>query len=300
MRKTAIMLLFIATIILAGCIKVEDQAGKEKATTTTTLLKAMPKTTIALPKTIVTTKETTQATSATSTTKTQPSTTLKPVSTTLPNVCASDEDCPKACNSSAYCWNKDYSWGGDEGNIYMDEIEYVCSGKGTLDARCVEVRKRINVEGCVASKCFNGLCYKTHCFNQHLDESEESIDCGGDCPDCILKENITCYNDCDCVSREGQFYTRFYRSCELNQVSASEFVVEEGKCKERDIYQKLMTHECMKPGTAKSYCTSEFTQYMNTGSCRDKNCTLDCRYKTTNYPNLALLSNRNVSFISIE
>jgi len=295
MKAAIVLLLLVSTVFLSGCINVEKKSEKSneisrQATTTTTFLAA--KTTIA------TTRQTSILTTTTIVT-TIPSTQAS--TTTLPSVCASDGDCPKARNSSNYCWNGDHAWGGDDKNIYMDEIEYVCSGKGTPSARCVEARKRINVDRCVASKCFNGLCYSTHCFNQRLDESEEKIDCGGvDCPDCSLKPNITCFNDCDCLSREAQFYTRFYTSCKLNQISASVLAIEDSKCEERDIYQKLVSYKCVKPGTEKSKCTSEFSQYMMTASCRDKNCTLDCWFKTTNYPNLALLNNKSVSFISIE
>jgi hypothetical protein len=39
---------------------------------------------------------------------------------------------------------------------------------------------------------------------------------------------------------------------------------------------------------------------MLTATCRDKNCTIDCIFKTGAYPNLALIYHRNVSIASID
>ncbi|MDD5111263.1 MAG: hypothetical protein PHG85_01810 [Candidatus Altiarchaeota archaeon] len=289
--------IFVSMIaMLAGCTAPQENAGTV-ATTAETML---PETTAE--ETAPTTEASTTVASVQTTSSTEnPDTTPLAVesSTTLAALCSRDSDCPVKVNSSAYCWTGQDSWNGDEKKVYIDQIEYVCSGAGTASALCVEKRTRIPVDRCIASNCFNGLCYPTHCFNQRLDESEEARDCGGDCPDCSLRLNITCSNDCDCMSRTAQVEGRYYRACETSETLAGE-LMPEGRCYQHDIYQNLVSYKCVKPGTEKSRCEQTVLQDMRTASCRDKNCTIDCTFRTMPYANLALLEDRPISFASIQ
>lgn len=288
-------------VFACGC---GQQAVKTYASTTT-----LPKAAEEATKVSTTVKATTVRTTAASSTEVAVSsdltsktslspTTLQPTST-LVGECADDIDCPEAFNSGRYCWKVGDYWNGDEKSVYMDEVKYVCSDAGTTRARCVEVRRRVPLDRCISSGCFEGDCYDTQCFNQRLDDGEEDIDCGGVCPNCSVKEHVECYNDCDCLSRESQLTGRYYRSCQLDQLSASELVAE-GKCRDYTIYQDLVSYKCMDPGTVRSYCKRKTDQQLITASCRDKNCTLDCRFKTSAYPNLAVINNINTSFTSVE
>jgi len=282
MRKTVFALFLLSTVLLAGCTAKEKPEETMESTTTT------------IEEVTTTVEETTTEQSTTSTSEAQTTTSTSETSSTIAGFCFSDGDCPQAFNTSTYCWD-----GGDDKNMYMDEVEYVCSGKGTASARCVEVHNRLVAGRCTASKCLLGGCYPTHCFNRELDKMEDAIDCGIECPDCELTENITCFSDCDCLSREGQLTGTYYRNCEKGQISASELIAEEARCHDYTIYQKLITYRCIKAGTTKSSCTSTYTQDMITASCRNKNCTLDCVFKTMTYPNLAVINKVNVSFASI-
>lgn len=283
-------------VYACGC----GEGGQKPEVTSTTrlgLVKEDVKVTTTVQTTAVTATAATVASVVTSGTYVS-SSVVQPTSTIV-GECASDLDCPSGFNSSKYCWKIGDYWNGDDSKVYMDEVKYVCSAGGTPLARCAEVRGRIPVDRCISSKCFNGDCYPTQCFNQRVDENEEQIDCGGVCPDCSLGEKIECYSDCDCLSRESQLAGRYYRSCQLNQLSASELTAY-GKCRDYTIYQNLMSYKCMKPGSVNSYCVGNTTQQLITASCRDKNCTLDCRFKTSAYPNLAVINKINVSFTPAE
>jgi len=294
-RLLAALLAILSIALLCGCQstqKPEPTASSAETTTTLAETTRITSTTVRATTRQTTTTEIIQTTSVLTSESTSASTST---STTLAGFCRTDKDCPEPINSSRYCWTGQDTWNGDLNKIYMDYVEYACSGKGMPDARCAESRTRFPVDRCVASHCFNGECYRTNCFNNHIDDLETGIDCGGECPDCSLKPNITCFNDCNCLTRESQLEGRYYRSCETNDISASELALS-GRCHDHTIYQDMVTYKCVKPGTVNSYCISNVTQQVITASCRDKNCTVDCHFTASTYPNLAVITGMNITF----
>lgn len=299
MKGMNALIIIAITLALLGCINtnVNNNVNEAEETEATGITEATSTTVEEITTTTLT--ETSRIHSSTTIPETSiASTTTASTTTLLGGFCTEDNDCPKAFNSTTYCWKKNENPYGDEGRIYMDEVSYVCSGKGTPNARCAEVRERMAVDTCVASKCFNGVCYPTHCFDRRLHDDEQSIDCGGECPDCSLKLNITCFNDCDCLSRGSQLYGNYYSNCIAGDITASEFLAQ-GRCLEYTIFQDLLTHKCVKPGTIKSKCVSNVTQQMMTATCRNRNCTLDCEFKTKAYPNLAVINDLQVEITSM-